>query len=574
MNLNDQLAQLITSFNFPEDVITTIKNTNTLLETSRVAPGLKIGDKAPNFYLSNANGKEVCLEKYLAKGPVVLSFYRGDWCPFCNLELRALQEVLASIKSVGGSLLAISPQLSDKALSLTEKHELSFELLSDPDQKVIQDYKLQYTVPPELQDIYLDKFKIDISQQNADGSWNLPVPATFILDNKGIIRVRHVSMDFTTRMEPENVLDSINTFTYFKAIFHDAPVAISIVNKNGIVIDHNPAINRLFNEREEKSAVGLHVLSDPNFDSRITQLIKEVLTENMPYGEVKHVHVHSTVEGEFRIINFSVSQLIMGGKMLGVICIFNDVTEKVLQSRELENAYDNLKKAHSQLADSESDCRLMALFAEENPAPVLRFDKDGKVIMANSAAKEILDIKSDEEVSLDFVLPGFKDLGLNLVNFISKGEICEHNTQIGDRFYHFMIKGVPEWKVGHIYGTDITERIRIERLRDDTERIVRHDLKNPLNGIIGFSQLLLDESQSESHRDSISIIYNSGYQMLHMINHSLDLFKMEEGSYLLEPQELDLIQLFKKLDQEFTNLQKQKIHRNRLLFRRTAHSMG
>ncbi|HEO65169.1 MAG TPA: AhpC/TSA family protein [Spirochaetes bacterium] len=211
MKLNDQIKQLANSYDLPEDVIRTIQSTNALLEASGSVPGLDIGDRAPEFILPNAYGKDISLDESLQKGLVVLSFYRGDWCPYCNLELRALQDVLPEIESLGASLITISPQPPTNALSLTEKHNLAFEVLSDLYQEATHDYGLHYTVPPEVQDIYLNVFNLDLSEHTADGSWDLPVPATFILDREGIVRASYVSTNFLTRMEPEMVLEELRS---------------------------------------------------------------------------------------------------------------------------------------------------------------------------------------------------------------------------------------------------------------------------------------------------------------------------------------------------------------------------
>lgn len=144
---------------------------------------------------------------------MVLSFCRGEWCPFCNLELKALQEILPEIQAAGASLVAISPQVPDNALSLTEKHGLKFEVLSDSTQKAIREYKLKFTVPQEVQEVYEGVFDLDVARQNADGSWDLPIPATFVLDRAWIVRARHVSMNYMTRMEPEEIVKALRSLT-------------------------------------------------------------------------------------------------------------------------------------------------------------------------------------------------------------------------------------------------------------------------------------------------------------------------------------------------------------------------
>jgi peroxiredoxin len=182
------------------------------LAASGAAPGLTVGEQAPLFSLPDATGETVSLAGRLAAGPVVLSFYRGEWCPFCNLELRALQTALPHIKSRGAALIAISPQSPDHSLSVTEKAGLTFDVLSDARQEVIMAYRVQFTIPADIKDLHLNVFGNDPSAQTADGSWNLPIPATFVIDPAGIIRARHVSADYTTRMDPaqiESALDAL-----------------------------------------------------------------------------------------------------------------------------------------------------------------------------------------------------------------------------------------------------------------------------------------------------------------------------------------------------------------------------
>lgn len=209
MNLNEEIRQVLSSLAIPEAANRTIADAMVQIEENRVAPGLDVGEQAPRFVLPNPDGQPVSLDERLAQGPVVLTFFRGDWCPICNLQLRALQRALPDIEKAGASLIAVSPQALSHALTLREKAELTFDVLSDVDQKVIRDYRLQFTIPPEVQDMYLGVFALDLGEQNADGSWNLPVPGTFILDRQGVVRKRHVTADFTRRMEPEDVLAAL-----------------------------------------------------------------------------------------------------------------------------------------------------------------------------------------------------------------------------------------------------------------------------------------------------------------------------------------------------------------------------
>jgi peroxiredoxin len=173
------------------------------------ASGLAVGDRAPLFTLPDAMGNDVSLAERLAWGAVVLQFYRGDWCPYCNLHLRALQAALPEIRKRSASLIAISPQSQDHAVSLTEQAELEFDVLSDVDQHVIRDYGVQYTLPAGLESVHLD-IGVDLRDQNADGSWTLPVPATFVINREGTVVAASIEVDYRTRMEPAVILEVLD----------------------------------------------------------------------------------------------------------------------------------------------------------------------------------------------------------------------------------------------------------------------------------------------------------------------------------------------------------------------------
>jgi peroxiredoxin len=177
--------------------------------TSGVAPGLAVGDKAPDFTLSDAVGKQVGLADLLAEGPVVVTFYRGEWCPYCNLQLRALQDALPEITATGATLVAISPQAPDHALTMTDKHDLAYPVLSDLDQSVSEAYKVRFDVTGELEDLQVNVFQNDPAVQNADGRRSLPVPATFVIDREGTVRFASVDADWRVRVEPADVIAAL-----------------------------------------------------------------------------------------------------------------------------------------------------------------------------------------------------------------------------------------------------------------------------------------------------------------------------------------------------------------------------
>jgi peroxiredoxin len=173
------------------------------------AAGLAIGDRAPDFTLPDALGRPLSAAELLAEGPLVAVFYRGEWCPYCNLQLHALQAALPTIRELGASLVAISPQAADHSLSLTEKHELAFPILSDLDQRVIRDFQVQFTLAGDLEDLQVNVFENDPAVQNADRSRTLPVPAVFVIDQDSVVRAAFVSADWRVRAEPADIISAL-----------------------------------------------------------------------------------------------------------------------------------------------------------------------------------------------------------------------------------------------------------------------------------------------------------------------------------------------------------------------------
>ena len=201
--LNDFTAQI------PSEIAGRIKTGVDEVTTSGVAPGLAVGDTAPDFTLSNAVGQHVALAELLARGPVVVTFYRGEWCPFCNLQLRALQQALPEITATGATLVAISPQAPDEGLTMTEKNELAFPVLSDLDQSVSESYKVRFDLTGELEDLQVNLFQNDPAVHNADGRRSLPVPSTFVIDRTGTVRFAWVDADWRVRARAGDVIAAL-----------------------------------------------------------------------------------------------------------------------------------------------------------------------------------------------------------------------------------------------------------------------------------------------------------------------------------------------------------------------------
>jgi peroxiredoxin len=171
-------------------------------------PGIHKGEKVPDFRLKNAFGKEIRLYDELQKGPVVLVFYRGAWCPFCNMHLHVLQENLEVFKKYGAQLITVTPQTPDKSADQIKKDGYPFEVLSDLDNTVMKAYKLYFDMPQALLDIY-KKHGLDIEAYNGSKRTGLPIPGSFVIDQKGIVRAMQAQTDYKIRMEPEAIIETL-----------------------------------------------------------------------------------------------------------------------------------------------------------------------------------------------------------------------------------------------------------------------------------------------------------------------------------------------------------------------------
>ena len=170
---------------------------------------IKIGQKVPNFELPNAAKKSTSLAVLLNNGPVVITFYRGDWCPYCNLQLRALQARLSDIHALGATLVAISPQVPDGSLTKSEINEMEFTVLSDQDAKVASAYGVAWEVPEFLLEHMRVDRKLDLEKINNGNGNILPIPATFIVGSDGVVKWNYVNVDYRTRSEPEEIIEAL-----------------------------------------------------------------------------------------------------------------------------------------------------------------------------------------------------------------------------------------------------------------------------------------------------------------------------------------------------------------------------
>ncbi|MEJ6122596.1 AhpC/TSA family protein [Vibrio sp. 2-Bac 85] len=170
---------------------------------------LDAGKNAPNFELPDAQGKSISLADLLIKGPVVITFYRGSWCPYCNLQLKALQAQLADIQTLGATLVAISPQIPDGSLTADEINNMGFTVLSDQDAKVAAEYGVAWQVPDFLLDHMRNDRQLDLEAINNGNANIIPIPATFILNSDGEVTWRFVDLDYRIRSEPSDIIEAL-----------------------------------------------------------------------------------------------------------------------------------------------------------------------------------------------------------------------------------------------------------------------------------------------------------------------------------------------------------------------------
>lgn len=167
------------------------------------------GDLAPDVTLPDAFGNRVRLSDVWRKGPLVIVFYRGGWCSYCNLQLRAWQREASELARLGASVVAISPQTPDNSMSTAEVNALAFTVLSDSDLEAANGFGLAYTIHPDLVDFYATA-GTDIPVLNGNGQWVLPVPATYVIDTTGGIRLSLIEEDIRHRAEPRDVIAAID----------------------------------------------------------------------------------------------------------------------------------------------------------------------------------------------------------------------------------------------------------------------------------------------------------------------------------------------------------------------------
>lgn len=196
-------------YNVPPSVIETMhRATSELIASGAATRAAKAGDKAPAFALKDPDGNPVSSAHLLAAGPLVVSFYRGVWCPYCNMELQALQEALPRFEQLGAKLVAISPQTAVNSRKSVRQNALGFPILSDTHNNVAAAFGLRFAMPDYLIELY-KSLKNDLPAFNGDPSWTLPMPARYVIGQDGTILYAEVNPDYTRRPEPEDMLPAL-----------------------------------------------------------------------------------------------------------------------------------------------------------------------------------------------------------------------------------------------------------------------------------------------------------------------------------------------------------------------------
>jgi peroxiredoxin len=172
-----------------------------LIASGQAQRAVRAGDRAPQFVLTDEEGVEHASRELLEQGPLVVTFYRGVWCPYCNFELQALNAVLPELRGYGANLVAISPQTAVNSRKAIRTNNLDFPVLSDPHNDVAAAFGLRFTLPDYLVELY-KQLKNDLPAFNGDPSWTLPIPARYVIGRDGIVLYSDINPDYTHRPEP------------------------------------------------------------------------------------------------------------------------------------------------------------------------------------------------------------------------------------------------------------------------------------------------------------------------------------------------------------------------------------
>ena len=212
-NLNEELADFAQQMSqkAPEEMLQTMSSEiGKLVESGIAEKALGRGDQAPDFELQDSEGKWLSLDGLVQQGPVVISFNRGNWCPFCNIEFRHLQKSVEEIKSAGANLIVISPQLPEKSAQLKSQLGYDYPILYDQENSIAREFGIVFTLSEPLRTIH-QAFEMNIPEHNGNESYQLPLPSTFVVDSNKTIIYSYSNANWMERAEPGEYLQRLNT---------------------------------------------------------------------------------------------------------------------------------------------------------------------------------------------------------------------------------------------------------------------------------------------------------------------------------------------------------------------------
>ncbi|MEQ8211940.1 MAG: peroxiredoxin-like family protein [Lacipirellulaceae bacterium] len=213
-SLSDKLAARKAEFakQAPEELRNLFANgVKQVAETGIVEQAKQVGDIAPSGTLQTAAEETVELDSLWSDGPVVLVWYRGGWCPYCNLQLEAMQGATSTLERLGAKVVALTPELPPKAAATQEKLRVGFQILSDPGNELARKFGLVFKLPPEVAKVYKDRIKL--KEYNGDDSYELPLSAVYVIDTQGIIRYAFLDADYTKRAEPADIVAAVKSLS-------------------------------------------------------------------------------------------------------------------------------------------------------------------------------------------------------------------------------------------------------------------------------------------------------------------------------------------------------------------------
>lgn len=211
MTFQEKLANLKERIetNIPARQLEIMHNATKQLQESGIEDNvLEVGDKLPEFELPNQKGEHFKSTDLYKDGALVITFYRGLWCPYCNADLGNLKKYVPEIEKAGGKMIAISPEKQEYSNKIIQKHKLNFDILTDARNEVASQFGLRFKLPQDLIDTY-KVFSIDLEMYNGNSDWTLPMPARFLVGTDGVIHYAECSADYTKRPDPDALMEEL-----------------------------------------------------------------------------------------------------------------------------------------------------------------------------------------------------------------------------------------------------------------------------------------------------------------------------------------------------------------------------